>query len=933
LLADSQKQLTGSMRKLLFGFCLLLAAQSLSAQEKTVTGKVRDTLERRDLTNAVVSIIKKSDSTLVAFTRSDRQGQFRMTGIAAGKYILLVTYPKYADFADEIEVKDQDLTELGSIALTLKSQLLQAVVIRSAGSIRIKGDTTEYVADSFVVREGATVEELLKKLPGFQVNSKGEVTAHGRKVDKVLVDGEEFFGDDPTLATQNISARAVDRVQVFDTKTEQQQLTGLGGEGEGKTVNIKLKDNAKRGAFGKGHAATNFNDLVDAKVLYNRFVGKKKVSVYATKSDVSTGSLNWEDNRSLGIEPNTEYDEVSGYMMLFGDEDDFDSWDNRGLPDSYTAGALFSNKWDDDRHNVNASYRYNYLGLVNGASTLTQNILPNSITYRNRFENTNTLKRQHALNGKYEWKLDSLTSFRFTTAGKYRMMARESGATSEFLDEGRIPANRSLQEQDGRGTTLEGDNQLVYKQLFKKKNRQLIGNFRYGMVQDDKDGVVRTRTEFYKNGLVDSLDVADQQKKVDAQSRTFGSKISFSEPLNDKWSMVLDYAYNHNSSSSNHNTYNKDNDGKYAVLDTAFSNNFDLTAASHSTMAVLRYNTKKVKTALASGVAAVRLNLLDLDRNNRRVYNFLNLTPQLQASYEFKPHARMHFRYKGGTEQPTINQLQPIRDNTDRLNQFIGNPNLRVGFTHEISLGYASFKMLKSENLFMNMHYTVERNAIAFLNNLDLATGAQTYMPVNVNGNRRWSMWTSWGRGGGEKKLHYELATYSYGGRNINFINGVRNETNYILLNLSSRLEYEWKKCGGSISPELGWNNSTSSLMRSQDTRYFEYGGRAEGFVKLPGKLELRSDANFELRQRINAFDTNPNQVIWNATLTREVFKDKSGKIMLVANDLLNQNRGFQRNIRSNFISEERYSNIGRYFFLKFEWSFNKMAGQNTEKN
>src|SRR5215203_4453612 len=327
------------MRKFLTGLFFVCVSQLVLAQS-SVTGTISDTLGRKNLSNAVISLLQKKDSTLYKFGRTDKQGAFQLTGVHPGKYVLLITYPKFADFSDEVKIKDQPENNLGTIALTLKSQLLEAVVIKSAGSIRIKGDTTEFVADSFYTKEGATVEDLLKKLPGFQVNSKGEITAQGQRVQKVLVDGEEFFGDDPTMATKNISAKAVDKVQVFDTKTEQQNLTGISTGNEGKTVNIKLKEDAKKGSFGKAHVASNPDGLVDAKLLYNRFVGKQKLSVYGTSSDISTGSLNWEDRQKLGIENDYEYDEISGYYYSFSSGDDFNDWSLRGLPNSYTGGAL-----------------------------------------------------------------------------------------------------------------------------------------------------------------------------------------------------------------------------------------------------------------------------------------------------------------------------------------------------------------------------------------------------------------------------------------------------------------------------------------------------------------------------------------------------------------------------------------------------------------
>jgi hypothetical protein len=398
------------MRILITALLLFFLSGIASAQQTILKGKVVDTLGHKVLTNAVVSLVHKKDSTLLQFTRTDQTGHFQLTKLTPGNYLLLITYPGFADYLEDIQVKDQPETESGSIPLTPKTRLLENIVIRNAGAIRIKGDTTEFVADSFKVREGATVEDLLKIIPGFQVNSKGQITAHGRQVQKVLVDGEEFFGDDPTMATQNISARAVDKVQVYDNKTDQDQIKGISTGSEGKTVNIKLKEDQKKGAFGKANLGTNFNDLMDSKALYNRFVGKKKIAVYGSKSTVNTGSLDWQDRQKLGMEDDSEYDEVSGFYYSFGSSDDFDNWSLRGLPDAYSAGSQYSNKWNSDRNNFNLSYRYNRLGTVNDASTLTQNKLDSSVSYTNNYQQTQGLNQQHNISGKYEWKIDSLNS-------------------------------------------------------------------------------------------------------------------------------------------------------------------------------------------------------------------------------------------------------------------------------------------------------------------------------------------------------------------------------------------------------------------------------------------------------------------------------------------------------------------------------------------
>lgn len=181
------------MRKFFFALTLAVLTSAATAQEPAVRGKVADTLEKKSLANAVVSLLYKSDSTLFKFARTNSKGEFTIHNVDTGKYVMLVSFPKFADYVDDVEVKPRSDVDLGTVPLTQKAQLLKEVVVRSGSAIRIKGDTTEFVADSFAVKEGATVEDLLKRLPGFQVDSKGNITAQGQRVQKVLVDGEEFF--------------------------------------------------------------------------------------------------------------------------------------------------------------------------------------------------------------------------------------------------------------------------------------------------------------------------------------------------------------------------------------------------------------------------------------------------------------------------------------------------------------------------------------------------------------------------------------------------------------------------------------------------------------------------------------------------------------------------------------------------------------------
>lgn len=916
------------MRKLLIA-CILLygCLSSAYSQQVTVQGTVKDTLEKQALPNAVVSLLNKSDSTLVKFTRSDKTGTFHMAKVTPGKYVLLVTFPKFADYADDIDIQNQSVVNIGTIPLTQKSLLLKEVVVRANQAIRIKGDTTEFTADSFVVKEGATVDELLKKMPGFQVNSKGEITAQGKKVDKVLVDGEEFFGDDPTMATQNISAKAVDKVQVYDTKSEQENIKGITSGNEGKTVNIKLKEDMKKGAFGKVEAGTNFNDLFDAKVLYNNFVGKKKISVFGTKSNTTTGSLSWQDQQKLGMENDMEYDEIGGYYYSFGQSDEFSQWSLRGLPDAYTAGGLFSNKWNNDRQNVNASYRFNRLGVVNESSVHTQNILPDTTFYTNRLTKTNGLTQQHAFNGKYEWKIDSLASIKLSTAAIYKTNESLNNTYSESLTEDSVAVNNSNNSNSVNATRKQIDNQLTYKQLFKKKDRILIATLRYGVTQDDQNNGLKALTRYYSDGNPAFADTLDQQKLINGQSITYGAKVTFSEPLSNKISLITEYSYNQNNAYSLRQTFDRGTNGKYETLNPVYSNNFDLNAYSNSGSAILKYTTKKVRAAFGSGISNVQLNLLNRDNNEKHNYNFLNLTPQAQIGYSPKQSTSIRLSYRGTTRQPTIEQLQPIRENNDPLNVLVGNPDLKVGFDHNMSVSYNSFKILSGQYMYIGTGLTIRENAITNSSTVD-QYGKRLYMPINVNGNSNWYVYSGMEHGQGEKKWIYSLGVDANGGKNVNFVNGLKSLTSYTTFNMRTGLRYEFpEKYSMSVRPGFGYNRSKTFIRTNTYNNYFTYGGSAEGFYMLPGKLELNTDIDMTLYQKTPTF-SNINLIVWNANLAKKILKKKNGKIIFAVNDILNQNKGINRVINSNFVTNETYWRRSRYFLLKFEWTFNKMPGK-----
>jgi hypothetical protein len=293
------------MLKLIFFLLAITCFSNIAFTQKSkFTGIVRDTTARSGVKNAVVAMLTIKDSVLAKFTRTDEHGKF-IIGVDTGKYIIMVMHPLYADYVDEIQINSSSEHFL-QLPVTPKSKLLEAVILKSGSPIRIKGDTTIYTADSFNVSANANVEELLKKLPGIQVDKNGQITALGQTVQKVLVDGEEFFGDDPGMAVKNLRADAVNEVQVFDKKTEQSEFTGIDDGQTQKTINLKLKEDKKKGYFGKAGIAGGLQDTIgnryNSNLMFSSFKGKRKVAAFLLNGNTGQDGLSWQDKEKFGGE-------------------------------------------------------------------------------------------------------------------------------------------------------------------------------------------------------------------------------------------------------------------------------------------------------------------------------------------------------------------------------------------------------------------------------------------------------------------------------------------------------------------------------------------------------------------------------------------------------------------------------------------------------
>ena len=911
---------------LIITFCL----QTMPGFTQTyvVEGNLSDSLENKYTVNAVVSILRQADSTLLKFTRSNESGNFILKGLPEGHYILLITMPKYADYVEFFKLGNSDVHDFKKIYLSKKTILLEEIIVKQT-AIRIKGDTTEYKADSFRVKPNASVEDLLKELPGIQVDKNGKIIAHGQSVQKILVDGEEFFSDDPTIATRNLRADAINKVQLFDKKSDQSSFTGIDDGQTTKTINLELKDDARRGYFGK-IAAAALDKYYNSQAFINLFKGQRKLSAFVVASSTEKTGLNFEESSSYGFDnENIQIDEGSGTIFITsegGDDLGAQSYAGEGLPESIKAGLHFSNKWNRDAQSINGDYLFNKLAEHGAANTFRQNTLKDSLYYNRESVNQNSDKLRHTLSGIFETQLDSSSSLKITSGGYAGTFENSNQIEAEALTAENKLANKSIRSTSAKGDVLSIYANALYRKKFKKERRTISLNINSEFNQSANKGYLQNESVFYLNSM--NRDTIDQFKKNNSNQKILSGKITYTEPLSDRSFLEINYSYRNSKSDMKRLSYNKDINSKYSILIDSLSNDFDYTVNTHSAGINYRFNEKKYYFSFGGNVANTHFNQTDLVKDSSRKYDYTNLFPQAVFNYRFNTYSNFNIKYTGITQQPTIQQLQPIKNNNDPLNIIVGNPDLKQEFENTLQLGYTNYQVLNERYLILSSFFVHTSNMISSSYDID-PMGRRVYQSVNVDDGYALSL-----GGGYSIKIPNSEVRLAFGpslnySRYSNLINGLKNTTNTtnLLLRLNAKIvqsdRYDFY---ATVIPS--YNRSTSSISVSSSTRFTNYNINFGGSVLHPAKFELGTDININLREKVNQYDVNNNVVLLNAYLEKKFLKNDVLTLRLSINDIFNQNKGYDRYIMPFYTEEKTFLTYKRYGLIGLTYNFVNKGGK-----
>jgi hypothetical protein len=907
---------------------------------QSLKGSIADSVDKKNLQYTVVSVLRPTDSVLVKFVRADKAGNFSINNIPPGKYILMITHPYVGDYFDLVEVKAGMDNEVGKIFMTPKSKLLAEVIVKSGSPIRIKGDTTVYTADSFKVRPGANVEELLRRLPGIQVDKNGQITAMGEKVKKVLVDGEEFFGSDPGIATKNLRADIVKEVEVFDKKSDQAEFTGIDDGVKDKTINLKLKDDKKKGYFGKIELGGGLKDKFNNSIMANAFKGKRKLAAYGIMSNTGQTNLDWQDaqNYGGGLEGmegmESGMTEDGGMYISFGGGEDSYYGGRNGIPTNWNAGLHYNNKFNNGKNSVNAAYKLSKVNAPGTTTTFARNFWPDSVWNTNTVNDKFSSIVKHAFNVTVEAATDSANSLKWTA----KVNNNTSRTTNRYFAESFTEDGDSINNSSRRSNNNSDNNNitsgLLWRHKFKKLSRTLSVNADLNWNESKNRGLLYSLNNYYVGGH--RTDTIDQENIRNTESSSIVTKIAYTEPLRKDVYLELNYSFAYYTNRSERITMDGDGSGKYEDIIDSLSNSFLFNRIVNTPGASIRVNKKKYNYSFGASVGFSHFEQNNLTEVKQYDYDFTNFFPRATFQYKFKPNESIRFNYNGNTTAPSLEQLQPIRVNSDPFNIYIGNPDLDQSFRHSFNLSYNFYNVLKDRNLFTNFNYSLTQNAFTQFNSVD-ANGIRTYQTVNVNGIYNMNLYSSYGFKIPDTKWHFGVGPSLNANRNIDFVRdpktgatvkNITNTTGYgVNINVNQYVEDKYNFYFG---PNFTWNRSSASVNTSANASYWQLTGWFNGTVQLPKKFEISSDANIQYRQKDPRFPANNNYTTWNASVRKRFLKGNDLELELKVFDILNENRGYQRNFNSYSFTETYNNTLRRFWQLTFIYNFSKNGKPTT---
>lgn len=919
-----------SLLALLIILSIINIAQAQNAQ---ITGVVLDSANKTPVVGAYVAVSRNTPDAKPEYVTTDIDGKFAFGGLLKDVvYLVKVSYLSYKDASRTVTLQN-DAQDLGIFQLTeAVSNLKEVKVVGQVTAMEQKGDTTQFNAAAFKTNPDATTEDLIQKMPGITVTN-GTVTAHGETVNRVLVDGKPFFGEDAALTLKSLPAEIVEKIEVFDKLTDQAQFTGFDDGSAQKTINIVTKADRKMGQFGKVFAGYGTDNRYQAGGNVSFFKGDQRISVIGLSNNINMQNFASQD--LIGVTGGGGGGGRGG-AGGGGSSNNFLVGNQSGITGTNSFGLNYANKFGK-KVDVTGSYFFNRTGNSNTQSLQQEYFLQGNTANQFYDENsrTNNINANHRLNFRIEYNINKNNSLIITP----RLSFQDNNATSvkaglTTLGNG-LRINSQDNNQNNQNKAYNFNNDVLFRHSFDKKGRTLSVNLNTQL--NDRNGTsnLYSRTMFYDSlGLAARGDTLDQESYTYSNGVTLGGNLIYTEPIGKNSQLQFNYGLTVSNSDSKKETYNMSFDeNTYSDLDSLLSNTFDNRYVTNRAGVGYRYRKNAWSANFGLDFQNTGLYSEQLAPVNAKVdQSFTNLLPNFMLSYRSKTGTQFRTQFRSATNQPSISQLQNVIDNSNPLSLTAGNPDLKQEYRNTFNVRYSLAGATRPYSLNAMVFVTQTNNAIVnstiiaqeprtLANGIVLERGAKLTSPVNVDGSWNARTFLAYGKPVAPLKLNVNLTTGFNYVRSPGLINEISNFSNTYAVSqglvLSSNVS---EKLDFTVSYSGNYNVVRNTIQPNLNNNYYTQGitGRVnwifgKGFV-------VQSDISNQSYRGLGE-GYNQNFTLWNASVGKKFLKNNAGELKLTVFDILKQNNSISRNVTETYVQDVTNRVLTQYAMLTFTYT------------
>ncbi|UOQ65421.1 TonB-dependent receptor [Hymenobacter volaticus] len=941
-------------RFLLFVLLLLLGLGTARAQTSAISGRIVDASNQSPLIGANVLLRGLTADSLKNGAAADVNGNFTVSGLAPGRYQLTISFLGYQTLQRQLTLTTQPLA-LGVLALGTGGVALKGVeVVGKAAAAVQKGDTSQFNAGSFKTNPDANAQDLITKMPGVTVDpTSGKVQAQGEQVQRVLVDGKEFFGNDPDAVLKNIPAEVIDKIQVYDRASDQAQFTGFDDGNQQKTINIVTKPQFRNGQFGRVLAGYGpKDDRYRLSGNLNSFKGKQRMSIVAQSNNINEQNFGTEDLLGVVGSSGGGGGGRGGRGGGGGNQGgggnnagDFLVNQSGGISKTHAIGLNYSNSWGR-KTDVTSSYFFNLSDNTASTNLLRRYVAPVDRPLDQRY-NENSLSTSRNINNRFNLRLEHRIDSANSIIWQPRLSVQRN--TGNSLLEGRTYQVNEGEPEFTQGsnnssyrsalTGITAANQLQFRHRFAKRGRTLSLGVNTTYNTKDGNNTLLSTTESTRD-LTTNTTSLNQFSELDQTGWAWNGNLNYTEPISQYSQLQAEYRVSYTPNQSDKRTYDYVlGEEAYTSLNDTLSSVFKSRYLTNAGGLTYRYQNKELQWNVGATVQHAQLRSdQEFPRPALTERSFLNVLPNAMLRYNFSRQQNLRFFYRVNTNPPGISQLQEVVNNSNPLQLTTGNPNLRQATQHNFNIRYSSAVPEKSTSFFVALNGSLTNNYITNstiyatdeplnVGGVVIPVGGQLTRPVNLD--QQYSL---------RSFANYSLPlSFIKSNLNLNANIGYSQTPGLVF----EELNYSRTPSGGlgvvlssNISPELDFTISSNSsqnyvrnsLQQQLNRQYFRQNTSLRFSWIIVKGVTVQSDVNHQYYSGLSA-GYNQSFVLWNASIGKKFMAKNQAEIKLYAFDLLGQNNSIQVNNTSAYTEDVRSNILQRYLMLMFTYNIRSFAG------